>query len=78
MPGVSGLGQKYVFIKKSTIFTQSLRNFDKRRPSTHEDLILTKFRNGQVKIVDFLIKARGSLHCFHLVRRCKSVAVRSR
>ena len=24
--GESGLGQKYAFIKKSTIFTQSLRN----------------------------------------------------
>ena len=25
--------------------------------STHEDLILTKFRNDWIKIVDFLIKA---------------------
>ena len=25
----SGLGQKYAFIKKSTIFIRSLRNFDK-------------------------------------------------
>ena len=33
VPGVSGLGQKYAFIKKSIIFTRSLRNFVKMRPS---------------------------------------------
>ena len=33
VPVESGLGQKYAFIKKSTIFIRSLRNFDKRRYS---------------------------------------------
>ena len=27
------------------------------KEGTHEDLILTKFRNDRVKIVDFLVKA---------------------
>ena len=27
------------------------------KEGTHEDLILTKFRNDRIKIVDFLIKA---------------------
>ena len=31
VPGESILSQKYAFIKKSTIFTQSLRNFVKMR-----------------------------------------------
>ena len=39
--------QKYAFIKKSTIFPQSLQNFVKMR---------SKFCNDWVKIVDFLIK----------------------
>ena len=56
VPGEWILSQKYAFIKKSTIFTQSLRNFVKMR-SSYENLILTKFRNDWVKIVDFLIKA---------------------
>ena len=30
VPGVSGLGQKYAFIKQSAIFTRSLLNFDQR------------------------------------------------
>ena len=46
------LGKKYAFIKKSTIFTKSLQYFIKRKC-----LILTKFRNDWVKIVDFLINA---------------------
>ena len=50
------LSQKYAFIKKSTIFTKSIRNFVKKK-GTRECLILTKFCNGRVKIVDFLIKA---------------------
>ena len=33
VPGVSGLGQKYAFTKKSTILTGSLRNFVKMRSS---------------------------------------------
>ena len=41
VPGESILFQKYAFIKK-------IHN---------EDLILTKFRNDWIKIVDFLIKA---------------------
>ena len=52
---VSGLGQKYAFIKKSTILTDHYEILTKE--GTHEDLILTKFRNDRVKIVDFLIKA---------------------
>ena len=28
-----------------------------RKEGTHEDLILTKFHNDRVKIVDFLVKA---------------------
>ena len=35
--------KKYAFNKKSTIFTQWLRNFVKMK--YYEDLILTKFRN---------------------------------
>ena len=46
--------KKYSFIKKSTIFIRSLRL---TKEGTHEDLILTKFRNDPVKIVDFLVKA---------------------
>ena len=33
VPVVTGLGQIYAFNNKSTIFTRSLRNFDKRRYS---------------------------------------------
>ena len=56
VPGVSGLSQKYAFIRKSTIFTQSLRNFVKK--GTHEDLMyFDKVSYDWVKIVDFLLKA---------------------
>ena len=44
--------KKYAFIKNSTTFTQSLRNFVKMRYS-FKNLILTKFRNDWVKIVNF-------------------------
>ena len=50
------LSQKYAFIEKSTIFTKSIRNFVKKK-GTRECLILTKFCNGRVKIMDFSIKA---------------------
>ena len=56
VPGELIFYQKYPFIKKSTIFIQSLPNIVKIRSSPHEYLILTKFRNDWVKIVDFLIK----------------------
>ena len=55
VPGVSGLSQKYAFFKKSTIFILSLRNLTEE--GTREDLFLAKFRNDQIKIVDFLIRA---------------------
>ena len=56
MPGVSGLGQKYAFIKKSTVFTQNhYKTLSNLGP--HEYLILSKFRNDLIKPVDFLIKA---------------------
>ena len=50
------LSQKYALNKKCTFFTKSIRNFVKKK-GTCECLILTKFCNGRVKIVDFLIKA---------------------
>ena len=49
----SGLGQKYAFTKKNPQFL-----FDHyeilTKEGTHEDLILTKFRNDRVKIEDLL------------------------
>ena len=55
VPGVSGLGQKYAFTKKSTISPDHYETLTKE--GTNEDLILRKFRIDPVKIVDFLIKA---------------------
>ena len=54
------LCQKHAFIKKSTIFTQSLWNLVKMNNSwvlSCEYLILAKFRNDCEKISDFLVKA---------------------
>ena len=52
---VSGLGQKYAFIKNPQFLSDHYEILTKE--GTHEDLILTKFRNDRVKIVDFLVKA---------------------
>ena len=51
VPGVSGLGQKYAFIKNPQFLTDQYEILTKE--GTHEDFILTKFRNDRVKIVDF-------------------------
>ena len=55
VPGISGLGQKYAFNKNPQFLPYHYEISTKE--GTHEGLILTKFRNDQIKIVDFLIKA---------------------
>ena len=52
---VSGLGQNMLLSKNPQIFSDHYEILTKE--GTLEDLILTKFRNDWVKIVDFLIKA---------------------
>ena len=55
VPGVSGLCQKYAFTKNLQFLPDHYETLTKK--GTHEDLILTKFCNDRVKIVDFLVKA---------------------
>ena len=54
-PVESGLGQKMLLSKNSQFLSDHYEILTKE--GTHEDLILTKFRNDPVKIVDFLVKA---------------------
>ena len=55
VPGESGPSQKYAFIKNPQFLLNHYEILSKL--GSHEDLILRKFRNDWVKIVDFLIKA---------------------
>ena len=53
MPVESGLSQKYAFIKNP----QFLSDHYLTKDDTHEDIIMTKFCNDRVKIVNYLVKA---------------------
>ena len=49
------LGKNMLLLKNPQFLPNHYETLTKE--GTHEDLILTKFRNDPVKIVDFLVKA---------------------